>query len=564
MEKRSGEIIFLFAALAALAGLCFFLVPPGLYSNEESVHYVQMRNFALSGSLEIAWPGIDSGFDAKDLAGQGGCFESRGGRLHAIVPPLFPWAASLFYPVLDERAVEFAPILFVFLSALVLGAALDRVMKRGILYYFLLAAFLAGSPVLLLPLRFSGQALALLLIVAGLFLLVRHFQAGIRSPGNLAGSSFLMGSSVLVSPDFLFVAVSFFLSAGTVLCLQKRWKDLAAVASGAGAALVALVIHEMLLHGVFPGPYLRKLLPFYGLSGTRSALFAGCLVASCALFAASRAKGTGPVLRAVLTVSPVILLLAAVLLSAARITVSHLMAVFPAVLFAFYGLPERMDRLLKREASLESILTGTVVLCLILGAMIQRPDLKRVLAVWLPLAPFVILLLGAGHRQIFDDSKGMYVVLLFFSGVALINSLQEVHSNLWLYKDYNARRIEFLERHTSSGDAIVFYDSASMEHAGPLFFERVFLVAARPGDQERFTRQFAGRGAGSAYAWTRDPFRDVRGFDPYDHASMQRFPLLSKPGSCCGGSCKEKYFYLIRLDTRAVRSSGNGRGGTST
>lgn len=560
MEKRPGEIIFLCAALAALAGLCFFLAPSGLASNEEGVHYVQMKNFALNESLDIAWPGYGLGFEAKDLAGQGGYFESRGGRLYAITPSFFPWVASLFYPMVGERAVEFAPILFVFLSALVLGITMDRVMQRGVLYYLLLAAFLVGSPVLLLSFQFSGQALALFLIISGLFLLVRYFRDGNPNLSNLAGSSLMVGTAVLASPEFLFIAASFFLAAITVLSIQKRWKELAAFATGVTLALVAVVLHEALLHGGFPGPYLKLILPFYGLSGIRSALFAGCLSASCALFAASRSKGAGPVLRAFLTVSPVILLFAAVLLSAARITVSHIMAVFPAVLFVFYGLPERMGRLAKREGSLESILAWTVILCLILGAVIDRPDLKRVLAVWFPLVPFVILLLGAEQRRIFD-SGGMYVVLLFFGGVALLNNLQDVRSNLWLYKDYNARRIEFLKEHTSAGDAVMFCDAASMEHAGPLFFERVFLVATRPGDPERLSRQFSGRGTGNAFAWTLEPMRDVKGFNPYGHEPIPAFPLLSKRGSCCGGSCRERNFYLVRLDTGAVPSTGSGRGG---
>jgi hypothetical protein len=177
MAKRSGEMVLLSFALAAIAGLCFFLAPPGLSSNLEGVHYVQMKNFALNGSLAIDSPAFGLGFEAKDLAGPRGFFESREGRLYAVAPPVFPWLASLFQPVFGERAVDFTPVLFVFLSALVLGAALDRVMQRGVLYYLLIAAFLGGSPVLLLAFKFTGQSLALFLIVAGLFLLVRHFAA---------------------------------------------------------------------------------------------------------------------------------------------------------------------------------------------------------------------------------------------------------------------------------------------------------------------------------------------------------------------------------------------------
>ncbi len=560
MKQRIGEMIFLLAALAAFAGLCLIAAPPGLYSNEEGVLYAQMRNFALNGSREIAWPGHAIGFDAKDLAAQGGFFESRGGRLYAMTPPLFPWIASLFYPLVGERAVDVAPILFVVLATLVLGAALDRVMPRGALFYILMAVFLAGSPAILLAFRFSGQSLALAMIASGLFLLVRFFR-GDDHPATLAGSAFLAGTSVLAGLESLFAAVSFLIAAGAVLTLQKRWRDLAAFAVGAGLALAALVLHESVLHGGVPGSYLEMMLPYYAFSGIRSALFVGCLVVSLALFAAARREGVPPFLRAAMAVLPVVLLLVTVSLTAARITVSHLMAVFPAVLFGFYGLPGRIERLLKREGALEAILAGTVVLCLILGAVIQRPDLKRVLAVWLPLVPFVILLLGAEHRRVFDESKGMYVVLLLFSGAALLNNLQEVRSSLWLYKDYNARRIEFLRQHTSPGDAVLFYDRASMEHAGPLFFERVFLVAARPGDQERYARQLAGRGIGYAHAWSNDPFRDVSGFDAYGHASVQRFPMLSKARSCCGGSCGERFIYLVRLGTRTVLSAGAGRGG---
>lgn len=561
MKPRTGEIIFLLAALAALAGLCFAVAPPGLYSNEEGVHYIQMRNFAGSGSFEIAWPGYGLGFEANDLVGQGGYFESRDSRLYAVTPPLFPWIASLLYPVLGERAVDFTPILFVCLSALVLGVTLDRVMPRGVLYYLLLAAFLAGSPALLLAYKFSGQSLALCMIVAGLFLLTRHFGAGTRSRFHLAGSAFLAGAAVAASPDFLFAAGSFLLAAGAVFSMQKRWEELASVAAGAALGIAILVLHDSILQGGFPGPYMRKMLSHYEFSGLRSAVFAGWFIASGALFAASRRESLAPFLRALFAVLPVVLLLVTVSLSAARLTVSHLMAVFPAVLFGFYGLPGRIEQLLKREGTLEAVLALTVILCLFLGAAIYRPNPGMILAVWLPLVPFVVLLLGAEHRRIFDDSKGMYVVLLLFSGVALLNNLQEVRSNLWLYKEYNARRIEFLKQHTSTGDAIVFYDTASMEHAGPLFFERVFLVAARPGEQEGYARQLADRGIARAWAWTFDPFRDVREFDPYAHEAMQRFPMLSKRGSCCGGTCRERYFYFIRLETGADRSSGNGRGG---
>jgi hypothetical protein len=161
MTNRTGEIIFLAVILAVLAGGMYILAPAGLDTNEEGVQYVQMKNFALNGSLEITGPAQRLGFKPADAAGRNGFLGVRDGRLYAATPPLFPWVASLFYPFFGDRAVEFTPILFVFLSALILGLILDRVMPRGFLYYFLLAAFLLGSPVLLQGWLFSGMAFAL-------------------------------------------------------------------------------------------------------------------------------------------------------------------------------------------------------------------------------------------------------------------------------------------------------------------------------------------------------------------------------------------------------------------
>jgi hypothetical protein len=185
MKRNPGETLFLVALLAALLGPLCLLGPPGLASDDEAVRYVQMKNFALHGTLAIRAPALGLGFAAEDLAC--GYFEARGGDLVATPPPFFPWLASLFYPVVGERAVDVAPILFVFLSALLLGATLDRVMPRGVLYYLLMAAFLAGSPALLLAYKFSGQSHALCMIAAGLFLLTRHFGAEPRSRFSLAG-----------------------------------------------------------------------------------------------------------------------------------------------------------------------------------------------------------------------------------------------------------------------------------------------------------------------------------------------------------------------------------------
>jgi hypothetical protein len=153
-------------------------------------------------------------------------------------------------------------------------------------------------------------------------------------------------------------------------------------------------------------------------------------------------------------------------------------------------------------------------------------------------------------------------VLAFFCGVAFVNGIQESRDRILKYKDYNAARIAFLEKHTSAGDAILFLgDAGSMEHAGPLFFDRVFLVTGSPGDQELLVRRLRERGIDGIYVWTVNPL-GIKGFNPYGGKAVPTFPPPPGLKSCCGKSCKEKNNYLVRLDTRAVISAGTGRGGS--
>jgi len=374
------------------------------------------------------------------------------------------------------------------------------------------------------------------------------------SAARLFGASFLMGASALVRLECMLIALSFCVCAAMVFVSQKRMKELWTVLAGFVCSLAVLILHDVLLHGRFPGPYMQMYLPFYELSPIRAAALGGSLALSFVLIILSLREGIGPVRKASLSILSIFLVFGAVLLTAARISISHLMALFPAVLFAFYGVPERLERLQKGEGALEAILAATVVFCLVLGAAILRPREWIVSSAWLPMVPFVILLIALERKVIFA-AHGMYIVLAFFCGVAFVNGIQESKDRFLKYKDYNAARIAFLEKHTSAGDVIVFGDTGSMENAGPLFFDRVFLVAKNPGDPERFARRLRDRGVDGFYVWTENPL-GIKGFDPYGGEVHPTYPLPpgARPGCC--GSAKERNYHLVRLET------GAGRGGS--
>jgi hypothetical protein len=546
MTKSIGRNIFLLFVLAALAAVYLAMMPPGLSSNEEAVQYVQMKNFALHGTLDIDSPSLSLGFGVEDVAGPFGLFEPRGGRLQAVAPPIFPWVASLFYPLSGERAVDYVPVLFLFLSALVLGLVLDRLMERDLIYYLLLAVFLIGSPVFIQGLFFSGMTLALFLIVSALGLLVSHFQNP-PAKAKLFGASVLMGTAVLVRPECLLIVSSFYLCAAMVLAAQRRMKDLRTILAGFVVGVAMLVLHDLVLHGTFPGPYLRLMIPFYALSPIRAAVLGGALVSSGVLLTLALRRNAGPGLKSLLAILPVGIFLAAIAATASRITVYHLAALFPAVLFVFCNMTELLQRLKGRGGTLEGILTAAVVLCLILGAAILRPGEWVVLTVWVPMIPLVVVLIAANRKAAFA-TDGMVLVLAFFIGVALVNGIRDSREGVLKYRAYNAARIDFLGKHTAAGDAVLFTDIGSRDHAGPLFFDRVFLVVKGPGDEERLVRRLHERGIDHIYEWTTSPV-GIRGFNPYNGESPPAFPFPPGAKSCCGGNCREGSYYLVRLDT---------------
>jgi hypothetical protein len=233
------------------------------------------------------------------------------------------------------------------------------------------------------------------------------------------------------------------------------------------------------------------------------------------------------------------------------------MTFFPAVIFVFYGIPGRLERLKGREITLEGILAATVVLCLVVGAAILRPGEWVVFTLWLPMVPLVILLIAMEGKFILA-ARGMVIILTFFCGVAFVNGAGESKDGILKYRDYNAARIAFLEKHTSKGEAILFRDIGSMEHSGPLFFDRIFLVMKGPDDEERLIRQLHERGIDIIYEWTTNPL-SVRGFNPYGGEPPPAFPFPAGTKSCCSGSCREGSYYLVRLNTPAQLSAVPGQ-----
>jgi len=559
MKHSRGETIFYLAVAAALAAVFCALPPLGLYSNEEGVRYVQMKNFALNGSLSIPYPGENLGLEPEALVKGGGYFRLRDGKIQTLCAPLFPYLTSLVYPLFGDRAIHFLPLFFFFLTLVVLGRTLILVMKPGGRYFCLLLVYLLGSPVFLFLFGFAENTAVVFLVTVALYFLVRHYR---RSPSaaNFFFASLSMGGAVFFSSAALFIFASFVLAGGLVFCWDKRWRDLSALMGGALAAIAALMISDGLLYGQIPGPYLADFFHDHPLSETRIALFAAILSLSLLISFIARRAGLGASWVPVSHVLLVILLMTAVLITSARHSVLPFVLSFPAVLFTFYGIGGCQEARAEGRGSIELILAGTVLICLLLASSVVRPNDWTTLKACLPTVPLAVLAMGLSGDRLFRY-PGMYGLLALTAAIALFLGIGEAKANFWRYTVHNDAQVDFQKRQTGPGDVIIFDNMGSMEHAGPLFFDRVFLVA-RGRQIEPLLQRLREMGVKQCHVWTRDTQLKFQIGNPYDDRKKELNASLSRCGSCtasCMGGFSLLHVELEREQT--VEKNRKGRPG---
>jgi hypothetical protein len=541
--SKNGTIFFL-VLFIMLTGLFFTLPPLGLHSNDEGVKFIQMKNFALHGSLSIPYPAENLGFTAGDMARQPGFLESRGGKLRATTPPLFPFLSSLFYPLFGDRVVHFLPLTFLFVTTILLGMTLGLVMDKGLLYYLLLITFL-GSPAFLYIFGFSEITAAFFLEALALYLMVRYFRVR-PAPACLFGSSFALGAALLVSPGFIFMAAAWTLAGACLLLAGKKSREAAIFITGAVTAAALWVASEVILYGTFPGPYLESLATGLALSPIRCLVFFGALAFSAALLFTTEKKPSAAFPKSGAWLVAMLIFTGAVFVTSARMSLVPFILLFPALLFVFYGLPARLDEFREGKGPLGMLLVATVLLCLILVSSLRENATYYAFAFYLPVIPVAIAILGLERERIFV-APAVTGLLVLAVVVSIVGGYGEAKMDAMKFTDYNARRVAFLEQSTARGDVVVFTGDPLMEHAGPLFFDRVYLVVRQEGDFERMLKTLKMRGVSRLYLWSDNPSDVARWGNPYDKGSYGTFPMPSS----CPYSCNSN-FYLVRVDVDAA------------
>ena len=550
MGKRHGDTIFFLAVFLALTGLFFALPPLGLQSNAEGTRYVQMKNFHLNGSLAIPDPGEALGFGAADFVQTRFFFETREGALRTIIPPVFSWLSSFFYPLLGERVVHFLPLLSLFFALIFMARTLGQVMDRGPFYFILLGIFIV-SPILWHIFGFTEHTGAVFLLTGGGYFLTRYFSKA-NSPADLFLAFLLTGASVFLVPGFVIALAALTLSCAIVLARERKGRDLALVFLGGLLPVFARALHEQMLYGSAPGLYLAMELRQFALP---PALIPVLLVVLCVpgIFVAVAGRAAlRPAVKSGFYFMATLALLGGMAVLSSRIELSDLLAFFPLVFLVFYGIGERLDHWLAAgEGSLGLVLTMTVFFCLAGGAIVMPGGAGPAGVLLLPVVPCVVLLVGLERERIFRY-RGMYLILAFLVLIGVVNGYEPAKDS-YRASLYNAERVAFIRSNTADGDVVVFGDRGSMEHAGPLFFDRVFLIAGREEGMRTILGKLRDRGIHLCHLWTMDRSLVFRFGNPYGEDRRDVFPPP-------GGSGRSPGFSLIRLDVgRAIEALEKGR-----
>ncbi|MCX6844931.1 MAG: hypothetical protein NTX53_21935 [candidate division WOR-3 bacterium] len=571
-RTSSPEYVLFALVLAGLVWLFFALPPLGLCSNDEGAKFVQMKNFVLHHRLAIEFPAQKLGFGVQHVLGDQRMFAERMGRMYCTYPPLFPFLSSLLYPLLGNRVTHFLPLLSFFLSLILLSRILRQLRTSVLMRYSMLFAFLVGSPVLMYSITFWEHLPGVLMAMCSLYFVVRCFGAdGARGVGDLPApartqsgrraslflSAFCLGAGALFRTEMLFLVAAYMVALGVNAARSEgsggeRWKKLWPAAAGAAIPLLGNVVFNS---ANYRHPWLHIAYNSSGfrLSGWFAALPAAALLGAVALFAVGRKYRLGPAVRADFLGFVAILWLWFVVALLGKSPVAGLFLLFPVTFLVLYGrgnrqIEESGDRGLKEPTVSSNPQVGSVVfwttvafLSLTSYFMYKNPDVS--VRYCLAIVPFVIVYVAAEEKRIFS-AKPVWVLLAGFLLASTGFGLRGLKNDVWRFVKNNAQRVEFLKQHTASGDVVVFEHNRLMEHAGPLFFERVYLVARDSSQLAEIEDRLRSRGVATYYYWTSDP-----GFRPTGGASLARYDF-EMPGINCF------YLFKVGIELESVEPPG--------
>lgn len=446
--SKADYLIFLLVLVSCVAA--FVMLPPlGLSSSDEGARYIQMKNFALYGTLPIEYPGYAAGLRANDVAKDQDVFIERGERLYITYPPLFTYLSSLAYPLVGDRVTTLLPLLAVFFCVVIMAATLKILVQRKPFYYVLLFGFLLASPVYSFGVRFVEHVPAVCLVLLSLYFLVRYFRVKASLP-NLCLSVSLLSAGVFFRSEVILLAIPFAAYVSVTLCVQREVRKAGVVLA---CSVVPILLYAFINYRLYGSTLLLHLLYNslgFHLSRGQTVLALGALFLSGLLAYLTRKGSEDPLLRERVYAFIPVLFISFLLVASSHSPVPALFLAFPLVLFTFFATSGRGEKLRSEAMSLGNILFVTVTSFLVLVSWLFADNSVGNLGYSLAVIPFVILLV-AQEEQMILSSKPMVALVLVLLVFSACYSAYSSNSVTWRYKRYNAERTAFLKAQTKPG-----------------------------------------------------------------------------------------------------------------
>lgn len=490
-----SDFIFFSLIFIILAWIYFILPPLSLYSNDEGVKYIQMKNFYLNKTLEIKYPAQNLGLGTTYSTRDSLIFVERGGKLYSTFPLLFTYISSLFYPLLGDRVTHFLAMLAFFLSLLVLSKTLGLLVKKTRLYYILLFTFLIGSPILMYAFTFWEHLPAVLGVICSLYFLARYFYCQ-PSKLNIFLSAFILSLACFFRTEIIFLIVAYAIPLGFVLFLRRQIREIFFFIIGIIAPLAVYAVFNLINYQNILGLHILYRLPEYHFF-IKKIIISLAAILACAVLALipQRHKLNLAIQQELYNFIPILCLWFFFTALSGVSFISQFFLEFPAVLLIFWGFAKRMESLKDRNMDFGNIVLAAIILFLWL---VLYPLFGNQIRFALPVIPLTIVFIASEHKRIFiaKPAKWLFIGFIIFSSGY---SLHHLKDDLWRYKWLNTKRIEFLKQYTQEGDAVIFQDEVLMEHAGPLFFNRIYFVASEPDELLKIFNLLKSKGFSHCY-----------------------------------------------------------------
>ncbi|NQT29980.1 MAG: hypothetical protein HQ596_05365 [Candidatus Saganbacteria bacterium] len=472
LKKIFSPTNLILAIMAVILVFAYFTLPElGLHSNDGGAKYMQMKNFYLKGykSMEIDYLAKD--IDPQmEHAGTGRVFVEKNGKLVCSYNPVFAYATSLFYPMLGNRAVHLFPLLCFFLSIIILTRILKMLMPENFLYYILLLTYACASPVLLYSFLFWEHMPAILLIMLSMFFLVR-FLAKSASNGNLFWAFFFVSLGLFFRPE---TAILLGAMAAVLLFFfiaKKQAAKIAPMVLGIVVPAGAYFAANLMFYGNLIGLHGENIWGFSFFPRFQTLVF---VIFFVAIFLITHKVRNNKAIFPFIDFLPIIWL-GFLLVFLNKSPVDTLFAQFPLCLLLFYNISGALNEEGHLKFNLANVVLGTFIIFVSLTALFGYNNPSHSIRYLLPVIPLVFVFLAVKSES-FTQNRGIYAMVILLVILSLLSTGFRLQTSILRYKFFNQKRHEFIADNTKSEEVIIFVGNPLMEHAGPLYFERKFMV----------------------------------------------------------------------------------------